>query len=412
MSLSNKKSILSGTMITAGTAIGAGMFSLPVVSSGMWLIFSLFSMLLIWFLNYLAAIYLLEANVQFEPGASYDTIVKKILGKSWNTMIGLSIAFLLYILLYAYFSAFGSIISNVLDWQFIKNVSWSQGLLGLLFGGFLAVIVWFSTGLVGRISTILVFGMVITFIVSMFGLSLKVEAVNLFNKSGQHSDYIKYIWAALPYYMTSFGFASIVPSLYKYFGKKPVIIKKSILFGSILALLVYCLFIFVAFGNVSRDTFIVVNKAGGNIAPLVNALTHHKNSQILTFSLNIFSNFAIITSFLGVGLCIFDYIADKFKFAETPKSRFYVACITFLPSGIASFFFPNGFIEAIGFAGLVLIFGYFIAPYLMVIKTRHLKSTGSFKVKGGKLILNFFLISSLLIAVFHVLGMLNYLPKW
>jgi tryptophan-specific transport protein len=412
MNSPKNKSVLTAVMITSGCTIGAGMFSLPVVSSGMWLAFSIFCLLIIWYMNYLSAIYVLEINVQFSPGASFDTLVKKILGNKWNLITGLAIAFLLYILLYAYFSAFGSIISNTLDWEIFKENKWSQSILSLVFGGFLAVIVWLSTSFVGRISTILVFSMIVTFIISMSGLALNVEAVKLFNIGASDSNYSQYVWAALPYYMTSFGFVSIVPSLYKHYEGKPQTIKKGLLYGSLIALVVYLLFIFVSFGNISRDAFIVINQAGGNMGVMVNALEQNGANKIVNIALHIFSNFAIISSFLAVGLGLFDYIADKFSFEDTRKGRFYSACITFLPPGIASFFFPNGFIQAIGFAGLVMVFAFVLVPFLMVHKTRRLKSTTIYKVSGGKLLLYAFLISSLLVVVFHIMAMMNYLPVW
>ena len=407
MNSSKNKSILTGVMLTAGTAIGAGMFSLPVASSGMWFVLSLFCLLFLWYISYLSAIYLLEINLRFSPGASFDTLVKNILGKEWNTITGLSIAFLHYILLYAFFSAFGSILSSTFG-----TIDWPNGALGLLFGGVLAIAVWWSTTLVGRISTILVVGMVATFIISIYGYSLQIEAAKLFDTVGKDTDYIPYIWAALPYYMTSFGFCSIVPSLYKYYGKRPTTIKKSMLLGSLIALVVYCLFVFVVFGNISREAFIDINKAGGNMGVLVDALTQSGDQGIVNTSFTLFSNFAIITSFLGVGLSLLDYIADLFSFPDTAKGRFYSACITFLPSGILSFFFPNGFIAAIGYAGLVLIFSLFFVPFLMIKKTRKLNSEVSYRVKGGNLLLNIFMLSSIFIAIFHVLAMFDYLPIW
>jgi len=84
----------------------------------------------------------------------------------------------------------------------------------------------------------------------------------------------------------------------------------------------------------------------------------------------------------------------------------------FLPPGILSFFFSNGFIVAIGFAGLVLMFGLFFIPFLMVKKTRKLTGPVLYKVKGGNMLLTIFVLSSLLIAIFHILAMLNYLPVW
>lgn len=407
-----KKSIAIGAMITAGTSVGAGMFSLPIVSSGMWSILSILSLLIIWLLSYFSAMYLLEANVQFDPGASFDTMVKEILGKRWNAMTGLAIAFIFYVLLYAYFSGFGSIIANTLGWEVFDSSYWVQGLLSLLVGSILAGVVWFSTKLVGRLSTILVFGMILSFALSIFGLAINLDASKLFDRGVPHSDYFKYVWAALPYYITSFGFASVVPSLYKYYGRDPLIIRNSLGLGAIFALLVYGVFILVSFGNISRAEFVIVNDSGGNIGDLINAFSQIKDNSALITSLTIFSNFAIVSSFLGVGLGLFDYIADKFSFANNHWERFYVACITFLPPGIASFFFPDGFIAAIGLAGLVLVYTFFILPYLMVKKVRKLDGTSTFRVVGGKLLLNLFLFASLMVAMFHVLSMFNYLPIW
>jgi len=70
--------------------------------------------------------------------------------------------------------------------------------------------------------------MVVTFIISMSGFTLQIEVAKLFDSTAKSSDYIPYIWAALPYFMTSFGFSSIVPSLYKYYGKEPTTIRKSL----------------------------------------------------------------------------------------------------------------------------------------------------------------------------------------
>ncbi|MFB9054147.1 aromatic amino acid transporter [Formosa undariae] len=406
------QSALTGIMITAGTTIGAGIFSLPVVSSGMWFVLSLVCLLFLWFLNYLSALYILEANLLFSPGASFDTISKKILGKNWSILIGLSIAFLMYILLYAYFSAFGNIVMESLGWDIFKSNSWTQGVMSLALGSLLALIVWLSTAMVGRISTILVFGMIISFSISMAGFAIQIETAKLFDITGEKSAYLPYLWAALPYFMTSFGLATVVPSLYKFYGKNPVIIKRSLLWGSLITFFVYVLFLTVTFGNISRHEFIAINVAGGNIGHLISAFGKDESTHMISFVLNLFSNFAIITSFMGVGLALFDYIADKFSFTDSAKGRFKSACITFIPPGIISFFIPNGFIAAIGFAGLVVTFGFFIAPFFVVKKLRRSNTVTIYKVRGGYGLLLFFIASSVFVGVCQILSMLDYLPKW
>nr|MDT0253171.1 aromatic amino acid transport family protein [Endozoicomonas sp.] len=51
-------SVLGGTVIVAGTAIGAGMFSLPVATSGLWFGYSMLLMVFTWYCMYSAALYL------------------------------------------------------------------------------------------------------------------------------------------------------------------------------------------------------------------------------------------------------------------------------------------------------------------------------------------------------------------
>ncbi|MBT3833464.1 MAG: hypothetical protein HOB98_21325 [Gammaproteobacteria bacterium] len=54
-------SLAAGITIVAGTAVAAGMFSLPVVSSGMWFSWSILLLALTWFFY---------AQISFDPNYS------------------------------------------------------------------------------------------------------------------------------------------------------------------------------------------------------------------------------------------------------------------------------------------------------------------------------------------------------
>lgn len=406
-----KKPLLFGAMMTAGSAIGAGMFSLPLAASGMWFPLTLISLFAIWALSYLSSLMIMEVSLEFPIGSSFNTFTNQLLGKSGSIAMGISIGFLLYILLYAYFSAFGNMAMHTLDLdKDAANSFLSQGLLGFLLGCALAAIVWMSTVSVGRISTILVVAMAISFIISISGTFGHIDSSQLFRTGSNEDNYFSYLWAGLPYFITSFGFSSMVPSLYKYYGKDVSKIKGSLLFGSLLALLTYLVWISVTFGILSRNEFIPIN-AAGNVGDLVGAMEQKIGNTTIQSSLNLFSNFAIISSFLGVGLNLFDYIADRLGFDNSSQGRFYTACITFLPPGLASFFFPHGFHAAIGFAGIVIFTGFFLIPFLMVWKLRTTKQTTHYQLFGGKPLLILVLILSMITAICHVLAMLDYLPK-
>jgi len=312
MSNSSKKPLLLGAMMTAGSAIGAGMFSLPIVSSGMWFPLTLVSLFVVWAMSYLSSLMIMEVTLEFPVGASFNTYTAEILGKWGSITMGIAIGFLLYILLYAYFSAFGNIMAHTLQIDSVSSSMFgSQGLLGLLLGCLLAVIVWISTVSVGRISTILVVAMAVSFIISVSGTFTHIQLPQLFRAAPTENPYAPYLWAALPYFITSFGFSSMVPSLYKYYGLNIPKIKGSLFYGSILALLTYLVWICICFGVIPRAEFVAINAAGGNMGDLVGALEQKIGNSTIQSALNLFSNFAIISSFLGVGLNLFDYIADR-----------------------------------------------------------------------------------------------------
>ena len=107
-------SLLGGSMIIAGTAIGAGMLANPTSMSGIWFVGSLVMFLFTWFYTVVAGLMLMEANLHFPKGANLNTMVTQLLGKGWNIANGLAVAFTLYILTYAYITSGGGITENLL----------------------------------------------------------------------------------------------------------------------------------------------------------------------------------------------------------------------------------------------------------------------------------------------------------
>ena len=61
-----------------------------------------------------------------------------------------------------------------------------------------------------------------------------------------------------------------------------------------------------------------------------------------------FSNLAVASSFFGVTLGLFDYLADLFKIDNSHAGRFKTVLLTFLPPALLYLIFPNGFIYGIG----------------------------------------------------------------
>jgi tryptophan-specific transport protein len=61
---------------------------------------------------------------------------------------------------------------------------------------------------------------------------------------------------------------------------------------------------------------------GGNVDVLLKALASVIESEAVSSALNLFSMAAILSSFIGVGLGVFDYLANLFKFDNGRGGRF------------------------------------------------------------------------------------------
>lgn len=85
-------SLFGGAMIIAGTVIGAGMLANPTATSGVWFAGSLVVLLYTWFSMLSSGLMILEVNTHYPHGASFDTMVKDLLGPAWNVINGVAVA--------------------------------------------------------------------------------------------------------------------------------------------------------------------------------------------------------------------------------------------------------------------------------------------------------------------------------
>nr|MDT0251647.1 aromatic amino acid transport family protein [Endozoicomonas sp.] len=266
-------SFLGGAMIIAGTAIGAGMFSLPVVAAGMWTLWACAALLFTWFCLLHSGLMILETNLNYPVGASFNTMVKDLLGTHWNRANNLAIVFVGYILAYAYISGGSSIVVQTMDAAI--GYAPSLKIAGILFSSGLAVFVWWSTKAVDRITTIMVGGMIFTYFTSVNSLAFTINTTYLLDSGNTEPPlYFPFLFAALPFFLTSFGYHHNVPSLMKYYGKVPGKIIASLLTGTILALVFYIFWLVSILGNLPRNGFSDIIAQGGNIGVLLSALSH------------------------------------------------------------------------------------------------------------------------------------------
>lgn len=138
-----KHSAFWGVMVIAGTVIGGGMFALPVDLAGAWFFWGAFILIIAWFSMLHSGLLLLEANLNYPVGSSFNTITKDLIGNTWNIISGITVAFVLYILTYAYISANGAIISETISMNLGYHAN--PRIVGICTAIFVASVLWLSS---------------------------------------------------------------------------------------------------------------------------------------------------------------------------------------------------------------------------------------------------------------------------
>ena len=362
-------SLFGGAMIIAGTVIGAGMLANPTATSGVWFTGSLIVLLYTWFSMLSSGLMILEVNTHYPHGASFDTMVKDLLGPTWNAINGIAVAFVLYLLTYAYIFVGGDLTAKGLGSAFGVKIPLTVGQLAFFL--IFATCVWASARLVDRFTSILIGGMVLTFIWATGGLIAEAKLPVLFDtQAPSGTPYWIYISAALPVCLASFGFHGNVSSLLKYFKGDAPKVAKSLWAGTLIALVIYVLWQIAIQGNLPRNEFAPVIAADGQVSVLIETLSKFVQTGSMAAILSFFSYMAIATSFLGVTLGLFDYIADIFKWDDGFAGRTKTAAVTFLPPLVSCLLFPTGFVTAIGYVGLVATVWTCSLPSLLLLRSR------------------------------------------
>ncbi|RNL76585.1 low affinity tryptophan permease TnaB [Citrobacter sp. MH181794] len=409
---SSKHSSFWGIMVIAGTVIGGGMFALPVDLAGAWFFWGAFILIISWFSMLHSGLLLLEANLNYPVGSSFNTITKDLIGNKWNVISGATVAFVLYILTYAYISANGAIISETISMHSDSQVN--PRIIGVCTALFVAAVLWFSSLAASRITSLFLGIKILAFVIVFGSLFFQVDYSILSGVSEVNEDsrsFFPYIFMAIPVCLASFGFHGNIPSLIICYGKKKDKLIKSVVLGSFLALVIYLFWLYCTMGNIPRESFKGIIASGGNVDALVGSFLGTNQSGLIEFCLLVFSNLAVASSFFGVTLGLFDFLADLFKFDNSHFGRFKTVMLTFLPPTLLYLLFPNGFIYGIGGAGLCATIWAVIIPAVLALKSRKKFPNQIFTVWGGRIIPAVVILFGIVVIFCWFGNVLNILPK-
>ncbi|MBP2700624.1 tyrosine transporter TyrP [Photobacterium lucens] len=395
---------LGSMLIIAGTTIGAGMLALPLASAGLGFTTALIAMFGMWALMTYTALLMIEIHQHAETDATLNTLAQQLLGRKGQIIANFAMMFLLYSLCAAYIAGGGGQLSEKLsDWL---SVSIPPQLGALLFTLLIAGVVSIGTHTVDLVNRILFTAKIVALAVMLGLLVPHVEGQHLVEMPVQKG----LILSALPVVFTSFGFHGSIPSIVRYVGIDVKTLKKVMILGSALPLFIYLLWQLASQGVMSQPELMASTTLGAFIASLSELL----HNPMVSKSVSIFADLALATSFLGVSLGLFDFMADSLKRASNVTGRLQTGLITFLPPLAFAIFYPQGFIMALGYAAIALVILAIFLPVAMVRSQRKKHQADnimpSYMVRGGNLALAIVTLAGVLIISAQTMQMVGIIP--
>lgn len=163
-----------------------------------------------------------------------------------------------------------------------------------------------------------------------------------------------------------------------------------VLLGSLIPLGCYLLWLYAVVGSLSAEQLVKFD----NVSILIDALsTRFAGIHII---LSVFTGLALLTSFLGVAMSLFDQNVDLFR-----QNRVVTYVLTFILPLLGAIFAANQFLSVLSYAGLILVFIAVFIPMLMIHNIRKSTQTVSnsgYQVAGG----SFAMLMSLLFGCFLI----------
>ena len=398
-----KNKTFGSALIVAGTTIGAGMLAMPLTSAGMGFSYTLILLFALWMLLSYSALLFVEVYQKApSPSAGIATLAEQHFGIIGRILATLSLVIFMYAILTVYAIGGGDLLTPFLKSSFNEN---AEEISIILFVVFLVLSVFSGTKAVDGLTRILFALKLVAF---AFVLAMMLPRVSLENIGAMPLNYLLII-SASPVFFTSFGFHVVIPSINNYLNNDIKRLRIAIIGGSAIPLVAYILWQMATHGSFSQSQFVQIINDEPTINGLVHATYEATGSKFISHSVRLFSALALITSFLGVALALFDCLDDLLKRVKIKTNRTFLTILTFVPVLIFALFYRN-FLGVLTYAGQLFTFYGLVLPVGMAFVLRRKYPDLKYRVMGGNISLFLALILGLLIMNVPFLIHQGYLP--
>ncbi|MGR5387805.1 amino acid permease [Vibrio crassostreae] len=380
--------MMGSSLIIAGTALGAGMLAIPMVLAQFGLLYGTLLMVLICFGTTYAALLLLEATIKAGGGLGLNSIARKTLGKQGQLLTNGLLYALLICLLMAYILGAGDLLSKLLSNFSVEITATTSQIVFTLLAG---AVVASGTGVIDKLNRALFFVMLASLFATMAFLAPSMTQENLMQvTSHDHVDLIK--TSAILF--TSFGFMVVIPTLVSYNHEATdKQLRNMVIVGSLIPLVCYLCWLFAVVGNLSEEQF----RSFKNVSDLMAAF--EAQSPWVGTVLSTFTGLALLTSFFGVAMALFNQNKDMFN-----QNTAVTYCISFILPLAGSLLAADKFLQVLNYAGIILVFLAVFVPLVMVHKQRFMKvAEDRYSAEGGKPMMLFSLLFGCFLLISQVI---------
>ncbi|MEM4230823.1 MAG: aromatic amino acid transport family protein [Candidatus Pacearchaeota archaeon] len=291
------KKLFTGIATLTGTIIGAGFLGIPYVVAKSGFLFGLLHMILISLVMLIVNLMIGEICLATSAIHQLPGYASKYLGRKTKLIIFLASIFGLYSALIAYLLGEGESLSFIFSGTSDYNL-----LAGIIF--WLAV-AFISVKGIRRFKKIEPLGVIAVFVVTL------VFGIFSFNKLDfRNLSYINYKMFFYPFGVVLFSFlgTSAIPEMRRVLMKNEKLMKKAIIIGSLIPLVVYTLFVIVVLGLYGEGVSEIATISLGKVVTLLGIFT-------------------MFTAFLALNLAL----QDTYRFDFELKSKTAWLLSTFLP---------------------------------------------------------------------------------
>lgn len=379
-------SILGSTALVAGTTVGAGILALPAVTLPSGVIPSTVLLIAVWLYALVSGLLIAEVSLSAMRSLGRESLgllpmIESTLGLAGARIAGGAYLFLHYALLVAYIAQGGEILVSAAEQLFdVQNVPAWVGTTSftLVFGG----IMYFGRErLVEKLNSAFVAIVIASFLgLLLFGFGQVKGAGLLFQN-----------WSALPnavpVMLVALFYHNVIPVVALQLEGDARLIRSSIFVGSAIPLIMFLAWNAVVLGSVSPALVQGVSNGRTVFDPL-QILRDNGTGEWLGVLVSVFSEFAIVTSFIGFVYGLLDLFKSISFVAPNELSLRKAYSLILFPPMSMSAVNPSIFFTALDYAGTfsISILGGII-PALMSWKQRQSNSEHQPLVGGGKVTL-------------------------